>query len=88
MRIILLVLLIFCSGFIYSQDVNFSQPFIANTYLNPALSGMLNGFVRVSTIYREQGRNNIETPFKTYAVSADIKYDLKMILTQQESNLV
>ncbi|MEZ4908689.1 MAG: hypothetical protein R2771_13850 [Saprospiraceae bacterium] len=35
-------------------------------------------FLSISTIYKEQGKNNIETPFKSMAVSADIKYDLKI----------
>lgn len=66
-------LLLAVSG-INAQDVNFSQSYVSGPYMNPALSGMFNGFVRVSTLYREQGRGGFDTPFKTYAVSSDIRY--------------
>jgi type IX secretion system PorP/SprF family membrane protein len=39
---------------------------------------MFNGFVRVSTLYREQGRGGFDTPFKTYAISSDIRYRLSL----------
>lgn len=57
-----------------AQDVNFSQSYVSGAYLNPALSGMFNGFVRVSSLYREQGRGGIDSPFKTYAIASDIRY--------------
>lgn len=78
MKKILTLLLVINTLLSYGQDINFSQPYVINSYLNPALSGMLNGFVRVATTYREQGSNNIDRPFSTYAVAADIKYDLSL----------
>ena len=68
-----LVLLMFY-GTVLAQDVNFSQAYVSSSYLNPALTGLFNGFVRVSTQYREQGRGSLSDKFKTYAVSADIRY--------------
>jgi type IX secretion system PorP/SprF family membrane protein len=69
----ILVLLMFY-GTILAQDINFSQAYVSSSYLNPALTGLFNGFVRVSTQYREQGRGTLSNKFKTYVVSADIRY--------------
>jgi len=60
------------------QDIIFSQAYVSGSYLNPALTGLFNGFVRVSTQYREQGRGALDHTLKTYVVSADIKYHFKM----------
>ncbi len=64
----------FLAKFQYGQDVNFSQAYVSSSYLNPALTGLFNGFVRVSTQYREQGRGVLDNKFKTYAISSDIRY--------------
>ncbi len=73
-RIKYLVVFLLYFGSLTGQDINFSQPYVSGAYLNPALTGLFNGFVRVSSQYREQGRGALDTKFKTYVVSADIKY--------------
>ncbi len=74
-RLIYVVLFVFLlSEFQYGQDVSFSQAYVSSSYLNPALTGLFNGFVRVSTQYREQGRGVLDNKFQTYAISSDIKY--------------
>ena len=78
MRFGFIFLLLFAFPGLKGQDVNFSQAYVAGSYLNPALSGMFNGFVRVSTLYREQGRGGFDTPFKTYAISSDIRYKFNL----------
>lgn len=78
MRFGILVFFLFSISVVNAQDVNFSQAYVSGPYLNPALSGMFNGFVRVSSLYREQGRGNFDTPFKTYAISSDIRYQFKL----------
>ena len=79
MRNIYIVVILFFSGFVYSQDISFSQAYVSGTYLNPALTGLFNGFVRVSTQYREQGRGGLDNIFKTYVISSDIKYNFRTI---------
>lgn len=77
MRNIYIIIILFFSGLGYSQDISFSQAYVSGTYLNPALTGLFNGFVRVSTQYREQGRGGLNNIFKTYAISSDIKYNFR-----------
>ncbi len=78
-RIKYFVVILLFSGGLSAQDINFSQAYVSGSYLNPALTGLFNGFVRVSSQYREQGRGALDTKFKTYAVSADIKYKFNTI---------
>lgn len=73
-RIKSFVLFFMLTGSLLAQDVNFSQAYVSGSYLNPALTGLFSGFVRVSTQYREQGRGALDTKFQTYAVSSDIRY--------------
>ena len=77
MRNFFIFIFILISGITYSQDISFSQAYVSGTYLNPALTGLFNGFVRVSTQYREQGRGGLNNVFKTYAISSDIKYNFR-----------
>ena len=87
MRIKLIFLMLFCFTGLSSQDVNFSQAYMSGSYLNPALSGVFNGFVRFSSLYREQGRGSFDTPFKTYAITSDIRYKLKLF-SQTEHDIL
>jgi len=76
-KFVFLFLLFFSAA--NAQDIVFSQSYVTGSYLNPALTGLFNGFVRVSTQYREQGRGALDYKFKTYAVSSDIKYKFNTI---------
>lgn len=78
-KFILLFILFIGASTSKAQDISFSQAYVTGSYLNPALTGLFNGFVRVSTQYREQGRGSFDTEFKTYSVSADIKYKFNTI---------
>ena len=61
----------------YTQDISFSQKFVSSPYLNPALTGIFNGSVRVGVQYRDQWNSPLDAAFKTYAASGDLKYRLK-----------
>jgi len=77
MRYIYILVFLFFSGFGISQDINFSQAYVSGIYLNPALTGLFSGSVRVSSQYREQGRGGLDNIFKTYVISSDIKYNFR-----------
>ncbi len=77
MRYRFILIFVFIASLGRSQDINFSQAYVSGIYLNPALTGLFNGFVRVSTQYREQGRGALDNIFKTYVISSDIKYHFK-----------
>jgi type IX secretion system PorP/SprF family membrane protein len=65
-----------CSGLSASaQDVHFSQFFEAPLYRNPALAGIVNGDVRVQTVYRSQW-NSVGNAYKTGSVNAEYKLPL------------
>lgn len=71
-------------------DPHFSQYYVYPSWLNPALTGVMDGDYRVSGIYRSQW-GNISTPFSTPGVSADfntnksINYGIS-ILNQSAGN--
>lgn len=56
----------------FAQDIHFSQFFEAPLYRNPALAGLVNGDVRVQTVYRSQW-NSIANAYKTGSVNAEYK---------------
>ena len=68
---VILILLLFCKGFLIAQDIHFSQ--INNTplILNPALAGYVTGDSRIILNYKEQWRS-ITVPYKTVAASFDM----------------
>lgn len=66
---IALPLLALCS---VAQDIHFSQFFEAPLYRNPALAGLVNGDVRVQTVYRSQW-NSVANAYKTTSVNAEYK---------------
>jgi type IX secretion system PorP/SprF family membrane protein len=61
-RIIQLVLLTVASGFLYSQDIHFTQFNLSPLSYNPALTGGFSGSVRVGGIYRDQWASAYNTP--------------------------
>ncbi len=52
------------------QDAHFSQFYISPLTLNPALTGMKNGDIRVAANYRRQW-SSISAPFQTMSLAAD-----------------
>jgi type IX secretion system PorP/SprF family membrane protein len=60
----------------HSQDVHFSQFFEAPLYRNPALAGIVNGDIRVQTVYRSQW-NSVANAYKTSSVNAEYKLAVK-----------
>lgn len=75
--ILLLVLSISVPGF--GQDISFSQKFVSSPYLNPALTGIFNGTVRIGVQYRNQWNSPLDASFQTYGVSGDLKYKLSLL---------
>lgn len=66
LRDIISVVLLFCTSFIFAQDIHFTQFDLSPLTLNPAFSGSYEGTFRVGGIYRNQmyniGTNVYETP--------------------------
>ena len=60
-----------------AQDKHFTQFYASPLTLNPALTGAYIGRYRLSTIYRDQWRNVVETPFRTFAAELDVRFDVK-----------
>jgi len=57
------------------QDVHFSQNAAANLYVNPALTGIMDGDYRGVLVYRNQwGSVTAGTPFRTIYGSFDMKF--------------
>jgi len=61
-RIIQLVLLTLTSGYLYSQDIHFTQFNLAPLSYNPAMTGGFYGSVRAGGIYRDQWGSAYNTP--------------------------
>jgi len=58
-----------------AQDLNFSQFFQNPLLRNPALAGLFDGDVRVTTAYRNQWQS-VTVPFQTNALSAEFKFPI------------
>lgn len=59
----------------YGQDVQFSQYLAVPQYLNPALTGNIDGKYRIVAGYRDQNRN-LQTPLTTFGFGGDVKFDV------------
>lgn len=68
---IILTLLFTISAF--SQDIHFSQFNASPLNLNPALAGDFNGGHRITANHRNQWSSITTNPYKTYALSYDMK---------------
>jgi type IX secretion system PorP/SprF family membrane protein len=55
-----------------AQDIHFSQFYDAPLYRNPALAGIVNGDVRVQTVYRSQW-NSVANAYTTGSLNAEYK---------------
>lgn len=71
-KLILNLLMLCSSTSIMAQDIHFSQYFEAPLYRNPALAGIVNGDVRVQSIYRSQW-NTVAQAYRTGSVNAEYK---------------
>lgn len=56
-----------------SQDIHFSQFYNAPLTLNPALTGISKGDIRLTSLYRSQWKT-ANSPYKTFNVSAEKKF--------------
>jgi len=59
----------------FAQDKHFTQFYAAPLSLNPALTGAMEGKYRVGLIYRDQWRNVLDNPIKTFGVAADLRFN-------------
>lgn len=57
---------------IQAQDIHFSQFFEAPLYRNPAMAGLVEGDIRVQSVYRSQW-NSVANAYKTGSVNAEYK---------------
>lgn len=71
------ILAIFFLVDLSAQDKHFSQFYASPLTLNPALTGAYNGRYRFSTIYRDQWRRVIDSPFRTFATELDVRFKVK-----------
>ena len=55
-----------------AQDIHFSQFYETPLYRNPALAGIINGDIRVQTVYRTQW-NSIAHAYKTASINGEYK---------------
>ena len=60
----------------HGQDPYFTQFYTAPLELNPALTGAIEGTFRVSTIYRDQWSGLGDSPYRTYALSGDVRFGI------------
>jgi type IX secretion system PorP/SprF family membrane protein len=68
------ILVILVGSTAQAQDPFFSQSYAAPLTINPALTGLFNGKLRVSAIYRDQGRQALESPFVTFGTGLDLRF--------------
>lgn len=61
----------------WAQDPHFSQFYASPLTLNPAIAGTYSGTFRISTIYRDQWLTAVDDPLRTFALSGDVKFELK-----------
>ena len=71
-RLIYIATLLILSFLGQAQDIHFSQFMAAPQQVNPALTGMFNGDLRVMANYRRQW-GSVTIPYRTMAVSGDTK---------------
>lgn len=68
---IVMLMCFFSSSMRAQVDPHFSQYYVYPAWLNPALTGAIDGDYRVSGIYRSQW-GNVSSPFSTPGISADV----------------
>ncbi len=60
-----------------AQDVLFDQYYKAPTYLNPALTGVINGNYRLSGLYHNQWASQLNSGINASFASGDVKFERK-----------
>ncbi|HAO45366.1 MAG TPA: PorP/SprF family type IX secretion system membrane protein [Ferruginibacter sp.] len=68
----LLLFLLLCGGMAKAQDINFSQFYELPLLRNPALAGIFNGDIRVTSAFRSQWQS-VTTPYRTMALGIEYK---------------
>ncbi len=73
LRYLLFAILLPGSISLHSQDIHFTQFYNAPLTLNPALTGISNGDIRITGLYRSQW-NAANAPYKTFQAGAEKKF--------------
>lgn len=68
----LLIPLLFIAGFANSQDINFSQFYELPLLRNPALAGIFQGDIRVTSAFRSQWQS-VTVPYRTMGLGIEYK---------------
>lgn len=71
-KLSLFILLIYFMNGLIAQDINFSQFYDLPILRNPALAGIFNGDVRVTSAYRNQWQS-VTVPYRTVALGVEYK---------------
>ncbi len=77
--------LIVAAAALHAQDKHFTQFYAAPLYLNPALTGAIEGQYRVGALYRDQWRKTLDEPIQTYNVSADLRFRARKKTVYQDA---
>jgi type IX secretion system PorP/SprF family membrane protein len=72
---LVVVFFLLVPGSVRAQDIHFTQFYASPMTLNPALAGGFEGKYRVGAIYRDQWRNALDNPIRTFAVAGDLRFD-------------
>lgn len=78
LKLVLMNVLILCSGKILAQDIGFSQFYDQPLLRNPALAGIFNGDVRFTASYRNQWQT-VTIPYRTFGLSSEIKFPMQIM---------
>lgn len=70
---LLMFAVVFGSTVLHAQDFHYSQFYHAPMHLNPALTGVFNGNVRLAANYKSQW-SDVPVDYKTFSVVADKKF--------------
>lgn len=57
-----------------AQDVHFSQNYATPLLLNPAMTGLMQGDVRGTAVYRSQWGSTLDQPYRTLTLSGDVAF--------------
>src|SRR6476661_6383105 len=74
-KIITSLVLLFTCVITGAQDINFSQFYELPLLRNPALAGLYNGDMRLTSAFRSQW-GSVTVPYNTMAMGAELKYSL------------
>ncbi|MCC6725140.1 MAG: PorP/SprF family type IX secretion system membrane protein [Saprospiraceae bacterium] len=73
-KLLFLITILLAGGIgLFAQDIHFSQFYNAPLTMNPALTGISKGDIRLTSLYRSQW-NAANSPYKTFSASAEKKF--------------